>query len=123
MMITISKDGRNAAKEGHDDEELQNNQEVERDRTDPYKEVIFGRKRPDSVVTDWANKVIYVLEFKRTSDQRRDYRERGESRAMAQHDILIRSLKKLAEDAKGENGERESVLFIGTRYSNLYTAV
>jgi len=49
--------------------------------------------------------------------------ERGESRAMAQHDILIRSLKKLAEDAKGENGERESVLFIGTRYSNLYTAV
>ena len=87
MMITISKDGRNAAKEGHDDEELQNNQEVERDRTDPYKEVIFGRKRPDSVVTDWANKVIYVLEFKRTSDQRRDYRERGESRAMAQYDI------------------------------------
>ena len=30
-----------------------------------------------SVVIDWANKVIYVLEFKRTSDQRRHYREGG----------------------------------------------
>jgi hypothetical protein len=83
---------------------LENDQGVERDGTDPYNEVIFGRRRPDSVVIDWANKVIYVLEFKRTSDQRRDYRERGESRAMAQHDILVRSLKKVAEDAEGENG-------------------
>ena len=85
----ISRDGRNAAKEGHDDEELENDQEVERDGTDPYNEVIFGRRRPDSVVIDWANKVIYVLEFKRTSDQRRDYPERGKSRAMAQHDISV----------------------------------
>jgi hypothetical protein len=30
----------------------------------------------DSVVIDWAKKVFYVLEFKHTSDQRRDYRER-----------------------------------------------
>jgi hypothetical protein len=82
-LLTISKGGRNAAKEGHDDQELENDQEVEWDETDPYTEVIFGRRRPDSVVVDWANKVLYVLEFKRTSDQRRDYRERGESRAMA----------------------------------------
>ena len=68
-------------------------------------------------------KVIYALEFKRTSDQGRDYREGGESRAMtvlghvearlghveavlghleAQHDILIRSLKKVAEEAEVE---------------------
>ena len=45
---------------------------------------------------DWTNKVLYVLEFKRTSDQRRDYRERGESRAMAHHDILVRSLEKVS---------------------------
>ena len=48
-------------KEGHDDKELENDQEVERDGTDPYNEVIFGRRRPDSVVIDWANKVICVL--------------------------------------------------------------
>jgi alpha-tubulin suppressor-like RCC1 family protein len=34
--------------------------EVERDGTDPYNEVIFGRRRPDSVLIAWANKVIYV---------------------------------------------------------------
>jgi hypothetical protein len=95
-LLAKSKGGRNDAKEGHDDEELENDQEVERDETDPYSEVIFGRRRPDSVVVDWDNKVLYVLEFKRTSDQRQDYPERGGSRAMAQHDILVRSLKKVA---------------------------
>jgi hypothetical protein len=32
-------------------------------------------------VVDWANKVLFVLEFKRPSGQRGDYRERKESRA------------------------------------------
>jgi hypothetical protein len=125
-LLVISKGGRNASKGGHDDEELENDQEVELDETDPYNEVIFGRRRPDSVMVDWSNKVLYVMEFKRTSDQRRYYRERGESRAVAQHDILVRSLKKskVVEDAKGENGGwRERDLFIGSQFSNLYTAV
>jgi hypothetical protein len=78
-LLAISKCGRNTPKEGHDDEELENDQEVERDETDPNHVVIFGRRRPDSVVVDWANKVLYVMEFKRTSDQRREYRERRES--------------------------------------------
>jgi hypothetical protein len=114
-LLTISKGGRNAAKERHDDQELENDQEVERDETDPYNEVIFGRRRPDSVVVDGANKVLYVLEFKRTSDQRRDYREWGESRAMAQHDILVRSLKKVAGDAEVENGGWKIKLIIFVR--------
>ena len=56
-----------------------------------------------------------MLEFKRTSDKRRDHRERGESRAMAQHDILVRSLKKEAEDAEGENGgwKIKLIIFVG----------
>jgi len=47
-----------------------------------------------------TKRVLFVLEFKRTLDQRRDYRDRGESRAMAQHDILIRSLEREAGAAK-----------------------
>jgi hypothetical protein len=54
-------------------------------------------------VVDWTSKILFVLEFKRTSDQRRDYRERGESRERAQHDILISSLEKVAGEAGGEN--------------------
>jgi hypothetical protein len=67
-------------------------------------EVTFGRRRPDSVVVDWTNKVLFLLEFKLTSDQRRDYRVRGYSQVRAQHDILIRSLEKVAGEAEGENG-------------------
>ena len=65
-----------------------------------------------------TDKVLFVLEFKRKEresvvywysiqyigSQRRDYRERGEPRARAQHDILIRSLEKVAGEAEGENG-------------------
>jgi hypothetical protein len=66
-------------------------------------------------VVDWTNKILFVLEFKRTSDQKRDYRERGESRARAQHDILIRSLEKVAGEAEGENGgwKIKLIIFVG----------
>ena len=66
-------------------------------------------------MVDWTNKILFVLEFKRTSDQRRDYRERGESRARAQHDILLRSLEKVAGEAEGENGgwKIKLIIFVG----------
>ena len=41
-------DGNNASKEQEDDPT------VDRDETDPYNEVIFGRRRPDSVAVDWT---------------------------------------------------------------------
>jgi hypothetical protein len=58
---------------------------------------------------------LYTLEFKRTSDQRRDYRERGEARARAQHNILVKSLEKVAGEAVGENGgwKIKLVVFVG----------
>jgi hypothetical protein len=78
-------------------------------------ETIFGRRRPDSIAVEWSNKVIYILEFKRTSDQRQDYRERGEARARAQHDILVKSLEKVAGEAVGENSgwKIKLVVFVG----------
>ena len=80
---------RQAPDDDHVDTDQEDDQEVERDETDPYNEDIFERRRPDSVAADWNSKVLYVLEFKSTSDQRQPYRERGESRARAQHDILV----------------------------------
>ena len=86
---------------------------VDRDETDPYNEVIFGRRRPDSVAIEWTSKTVYVLEFKRTSDQRHDYREQGERRTRAQHDFLVKSLDTVAKEAKGENaGHQEKVLHV-----------
>ena len=78
-------------------------------------ETIFGRRRPDSIAVEWSNKVIYILEFKRTSDQRQDYRERGEARAWAQHDVLVKSLEKVAGEAVGENGgwKIKLIVFVG----------
>ena len=78
-------------------------------------ETIFGRRRPDSIAVEWSSKVVYILEFKRTSDQRRDYRERGEARARAQHEVLVKSLEMVAGEAVGENSgwKIKLVIFVG----------
>jgi hypothetical protein len=85
------------------------------DEADPYEEVIFGRRRPDSVAIEWTSKTVYVLEFKRTSDQRHNYREQGERRARAQHDVLVKSLDAVAKEAKGENAgwTIKLIIFVG----------
>ena len=97
------------------DKEQEDNQEVDREETEPYNETIFGRRRPDSNAVEWTSKVLYVLDFKRTSDQGRNYRELGEARARAQHDILVKSLEKVAGEAVGENsGWRiKLIIFVG----------
>ena len=58
---------------------------------------------------------MYVLEFKCTSDQRRNYQERGEARARAQHDVLVKSLEKVAGEAVGENSgwKIKLIIFVG----------
>ena len=75
----------------------------------PTTKPILDVRRPDSVAVDWTCKILYVLEFKRTSDQRQDYRERGESRAWAQHDVLVKSLEKVTGEADGEKHNPERV--------------
>ena len=51
-LLDINKASRNAPNEDHEGGEQENDQEVDRDETDPYNEVIFERRRPDSVVVD-----------------------------------------------------------------------
>jgi hypothetical protein len=111
------------SKDTHADQDLGDGQGVELDETDPSNEVIFGRRRPDSIAVDWNNKVLHVLEFKRTSDQRHTYRERGESRARAQHDVLVRSLEKVAEEAEGENRgwKIKLIIFVGGTCGSVHT--
>ena len=69
----------------------------------------------DSVAIEWTSKTVYVLEFKRTSDQRHNYREQGERRARAQHDVLVKSLDTVAKEAKGENAgwTVKLIIFVG----------
>jgi hypothetical protein len=101
--------------DSHVSKEQEDDPVVDRDETDPYHEVIFGRRRPDSVAVDWTSKTLYVLEFKRTSDQRQDYREHGESCARAQHYVLVKSLEKVAGEAEGESAgwKVKLIIFVG----------
>ena len=77
---------------------------------------IFGRRRPDSVAIEWTSKTLYILEFKRTSDQRQDHREQGECRARDQHDVLVvKSLETVATEAEGESAgwTVKLIIFVG----------
>jgi hypothetical protein len=104
-----------ASDDSHVSKEQEDDPVVDRDETDPYNVVIFGRRRPDSVAIDWTSKTLHVLEFKRTSDQRQDYRERWESRARAQYDVLVKSLEKVAGEAEGESAgwKVKLIFFVG----------
>jgi len=88
---------------------------VDQDETDPYNEVIFGHSRPDSVTIEWTIKTMYVLEFNRTSDQRQDYRERGECRTRDQHEVLVKSLETVTKEAEGESAgwTVKLIIFVG----------
>ena len=79
----IDQATRRAPDDDQVDKEQEGDQEVDRDDTDTHMNTVFGRRRPDSITVEWNNKVLYVLEFKRTSDQRRNCRERGQARARA----------------------------------------
>ena len=114
-LLALRRASTDATITGNDNGEQECDREARRDEAESYEEVIFGLRRPDSVVVDWANKVLFVLEFKRTSDQRRDCRERGASRAKAQHDVLVKSLEKVAREAEdGNEGWKIKLLtFVG----------
>jgi hypothetical protein len=98
------------------DKKQEGYQEVDQDGTDTHMETIFGRRRPDSITVEWSSKVIYILEFKRTSDQRQGYRSAGKPGHGLGHGLNTKSLSKASK-------RWERVLFIGTQFSNLYTAV
>jgi hypothetical protein len=59
-----------------------------------------------------------------TRGERQDYRERGESRATVQHDILIRRLEKVAGDAKGESRDWKIklIIFVGGKSGSTCTS-
>jgi hypothetical protein len=41
---------------------------VDRDETDPHNEVIFGRRRPDSVAIEWTSKTVSGWQHPRMND-------------------------------------------------------
>jgi len=67
-------------------------------------------RRPDAVIFDKIGKTILVLEFKRTSDQRSDYRERREAK---QHKVLVKSLTTVMERVFGlEQWKAQLITFV-----------
>jgi hypothetical protein len=103
-LLEMRKASQDATNEDNDNREQECDREIGRDEAEPCDEVIVGRRRPDSVVVDWANKVLFVLEFKRTSDQRRDYKE-----GITRNPISVS--RRLAPPRVG-GGEKESALAV-----------
>ena len=53
-LLESARANRQASDDNHVDKEQEDDQIADRDETDPYNEVIFGRRRPDSVAVDWT---------------------------------------------------------------------
>jgi hypothetical protein len=115
-LLEIDQATRRAPDDGcQADKEQEVDQEVDQDETDTHMETIFGQRRQDSITVEWRSKVLYVLEFKGASCQTRNYRDPWEARARAQHDVLVKSLEKVAGEAVGENSgwKIKPIIFVG----------
>ena len=101
-----------AARNIMSDEQEDDDRGPEEGQDDSYADVVVGKRRPDAVVLDRKGKNIFVLEFKRTSDQRRDYREKGAARAAKQHNVVqaaaAASVVTRTCHGPGRPGERET---------------
>ena len=108
-----------AARNIMSDEQEDDGREPEEGQADPYADVFFGKRRPDAVnptlmtILDKKGKNIFVLEFKRTSDQRSDYRKRGEARAAKQHNVLVKSLQTVMRKRPLGTWNAKLVTFVG----------
>jgi len=78
-----------------------------------YKER-FWRRRLDSLVLDTKNKVAYLIEFKRTMDTPKEYRERTEERAREQYQSLLHGLHGATRQKRvGDGWKAQQVIFVG----------
>jgi hypothetical protein len=55
-LLEMRRASQDATTKDNDNGEQECDREVGRDEAESYEEVIFGRRRPDSVVVDWANR-------------------------------------------------------------------
>ena len=113
LLVFVLSEVEEAAQDIMSDEQADDDKEPEEGQDDPYAGVVFGKRRPDAVVMDRKGKNIYVLEFKRTSDQRRDYREKGEARAAKQHNVLVKSLQTVMRKRPLGTWNAKLVTFVG----------
>ena len=55
-------------------------------------------RKADGVAIDMGKKILYLLEFKRTTDQRADFEKRATVRAEEQNEDVVGALKEVGRD-------------------------
>lgn len=72
-----------------------------------------------SVIIDWTNKIIFVMQFKRVSDQTKNYRKRGETSEGTE--VFVRSLEHAAKETyEDECWKIRLIVFVGGTSGSVY---
>ena len=74
-------------------------------------EGIWARKL-DGAAIDKENKILYVLEFKRTTDQKEEYEEGARVRAEKQYEDLVQDLLRVGRK-QGQRWTAKQITFVG----------
>ena len=69
-------------------------------------------RKTDSVAIDRGKKILYLLEFKRTTDQRADFKKRATVRAEEQYEDVLGALTEVGRDM-GRQWKVKLLTFVG----------
>jgi hypothetical protein len=76
------------------------------------KERAIWTRKLDGETIDMENKILYVLEFKRTTDQREEYEEGASVRAERQYEDLVHGLLRVGRK-QGQGWTAKQIMFVG----------
>jgi hypothetical protein len=99
------RDGR----EEHEEEEV---------RTEEEEKSMWDR-RADGVAIDRGKKILYLLEFKRTTDQRADFEKKATVRAEQQYEDVVGALTEVGRDM-GRQWAVKLLTFVGGTYGSVH---
>jgi hypothetical protein len=89
----VAREPRKEARQGDGRDE----QEGEDVRMEKEEKSMWDRKA-DDIVIDRGKKILYLLKFKRTTDQRADFEKRATARAEEQHEDVVKALQEVGRD-------------------------
>ena len=91
-MHKLHEEHREAKQKAREDSDMGDVGETAEEEKEFSEEEVMWARKLDGLAIDKENKILYVLEFKRTTDQREEYEEGARVRAEKKYEDLVQGL-------------------------------
>ena len=111
-MRKLHEEHREAKRKVREDSDMGEAGETAEEEEEFSEEGAIWTRKLDGVAIDKENKILYVLEFKRTTDHREEYEEGARVRSESQYEDLVQGLLRVGSK-QGQGWTAKQVTFVG----------